>query len=269
MKSARAVRWCLAVVACSAVASALWAQQPGLNNGQGQPGLNNGQGRTNRRGGNNGYNNGQRGGNNNNNQAKDDDKDKEEEYKPPDDKRLLEIHKKFVIEAEKLAVEYERDNKLDKARAVYAEVLRLIPTYTPAQQSTERLIGKQYSAERKQLDVMANKGWQDTGVVVAAGMPIHIRADGSWTFRMTHEVSGDGMAVPEELQEFKLGALVGMVDDGTSSNEIKPFLVGSQYEFTAEKTGKLMLRMYDTDPSDNQGKLNVTIAGTFYHPNKK
>jgi hypothetical protein len=44
---------------------------------------------------------------------------------------------------------------------------------------------------------------------------------------------------------------------------MKPFLVGSQYEFTAEKPGKLMLGMWDNKHSDNAGKLDVTIRGTF------
>ena len=41
------------------------------------------------------------------------------------------------------------------------------------------------------------------------------------------------------------------------------FLVGSQYEFTAEKPGRLMLGMWDSKHSDNAGKLDVVIRGTF------
>ncbi|HWA98706.1 MAG TPA: hypothetical protein VG713_09445 [Pirellulales bacterium] len=246
MTCARAAAYLSALVGCLCLGSVLWAQRPGFNQG------------------NRGTYRGPNGGGG----PQQADKKGEDEYKLPDDKRLLEIHKKFVVDAEKLALDYEREKKLDKARVCYEEILRLVPTYAAAQTALDRVKGAQYSAEKKQLDIMANKGWQDTGVVVSEGLPIHIRADGSWTFRMTHEVSGDGMEVPEELQEFKLGSLVGMVDDGTNSKDNKPFLVGSQYEFTAEKTGKLLLRMYDSDPSDNMGKLNVTIAGTFFHPKK-
>jgi hypothetical protein len=39
--------------------------------------------------------------------------------------------------------------------------------------------------------------------------------------------------------------------------------VGASSEFTPEKAGRLFLRMYDSDPSDNAGKLNVEIRGTF------
>ena len=56
-----------------------------------------------------------------------------------------------------------------------------------------------------------------------------------------------------------------MVDDGTGTlkDPIKPFFVGSGHEFSARRNGKLLLRMYDADPSDNTGKLQVTITGSF------
>ncbi len=226
--------------------------------------------------------------------------DKKEDFKLPEDQRLLKIHESFVKEAEKLALEYEKTNQFDKARSCYEEILRLVPVYTNAQSALDKVKTKQYSAETKKFDVLANKGWQDSGVIVGAGKPIIIRADGSWTFRMTLDLSADGIEIPKELQAFRLGALIGMIDDGSGtamhstsnsredrdgdggrgdggrsegdrSREDKngPFLVGSQYEFTPEKNGKLLLRMYDADPTDNQGKMNVQISGSFYHPNKK
>ncbi len=224
--------------------------------------------------------------------------DKKEDFKLPEDQRLLKIHESFVKEAEKLALEYEKTNQFDKARSCYEEILRLVPVYTNAQAALDKVKTKQYSAETKKFDVLANKGWQDSGVIVGAGKPIIIRADGSWTFRMTLDLSADGIEIPQELQAFRLGALIGMIDDGSGtamqsssgsrdgregndeggrggdrerSKEDKngPFLVGSQYEFTPDKNGKLLLRMYDADPTDNQGKMNVQISGSFYHPNKK
>ncbi|MBS0209475.1 MAG: hypothetical protein JSS27_11000 [Planctomycetes bacterium] len=231
----------LAVVAAQLTASDLWAQQarPGNNN-------NNRQGQ------------GQRQGNNRNRQ--------EEEVKLPDDKRLLEVHRKFVLDAEKLAKEYEKNNELEKARVCYSEIVRLVPTYPGAKEAMEKLFEKQAGAEKKQMDIQSTKGWHDTGVIVAEGKPFRIKADGKWTFRLTAETNADGIEIPEDLKEFNMGALIGYIDDG-QSKEIKPFLVGGSYEGKAEKNGKLYLGMYDADGSDNQGRLNVTITGTFYKPN--
>jgi hypothetical protein len=253
--TARATRWfVLALLSISAV-SMLWAQQPpgGFGGGRGGPP---GSGSYRGRGGPGGY--GSRGGG----------EEKKEEFKLPEDQRLLKIHESFVREAEKLALEYERDNQLDKARACYEEILRLVPVYAQAQAALDKVRTKQYSAESKGFEVLANKGWQDTGVVVAAGKPVHIKADGKWTFRLSHELTADGIEIPEELQAFRLGSLIAMVDDGQSSKDNAPFLVGSNKEFVAERTGKLMLRMYDADPSDNQGKMKVLVSGTFFHPGK-
>jgi hypothetical protein len=41
------------------------------------------------------------------------------------------------------------------------------------------------------------------------------------------------------------------------------FLIGSSTSFTAERDGRLFLRMYDSDPSDNLGKVSVYLEGTF------
>jgi len=180
----------------------------------------------------------------------------------PQDPRLLALHRDFVAKAEKLAVEYERGNQVDKAAEVYAQILKLIPNYPPAVKKLAEVRERQATAERKVLDVAADQGWQPAGVYVTEGKPVRIKANGEWTFRMVHKISADGMEIPEELRDFRLGSLVGMIAGG-DPKEVKPFMIGSQYEFTPERSGQLMLRMYDSDPSDNAGKLEVEITGTF------
>jgi len=192
----------------------------------------------------------------------------DEDVKLPDDPRLLDLHRQFVVSAEKLGADYEKNNQFDKARACYEEVVRLVPSYAKGKSHLDRAKEKQATAERKIVSVMANDDWQDSGVTVAAGKPIIITASGFWDFRMSAEVSADGMEIPKELRDFNLGSLVGMVDDG-NPKDAKPFFVGAHLEFTSRRTGRLLLRMYDSDVTDNTGKLQVTVTGSFVTGGKK
>jgi len=239
MKTRRLHAVVILLVGCL-VAGTLWAQRPPFRGPQGG----------NQGGGNNGGNN--NGGGNN----------RPREVKLPDDPRLLEFHKTFVETADKLASEYEAANQLDKAQACYEEILRLVPSYTEAQTKLDALKGKQAGKEKKVFTVMANEDWQNTGVMLIQGKPVIITADGEWKFHIAYDLGPDGIDIPKDLQEFNPGALIGVIGTG-NAKDAKPFLVGARKEFTADKTGPLFLRIYDSDVSDNTGKLNVTITGTF------
>jgi hypothetical protein len=192
-------------------------------------------------------------------------KDKKEENKGPDlpgDPELLKIHQEFVAKTVKLARDYERKQDIERARECYERILKLLPRLPEAEQALAKIKAKQLTAEKKRMTVNANSGWQDTGVDVLADKPIAIEVNGSWTFKMSEELGPDGMEIPEELREFNLGSLIGMIQT-PGEKEVKPFLVGQNLEFTPEKSGRLLLRMYDSDPSDNTGRLNVEIHGTF------
>jgi hypothetical protein len=185
------------------------------------------------------------------------------EVKLPDDPRLIDIHKAFVAAAEKLAAEYERTNNSDKARACYEEILRLVPTYTPAEEKLKVIQAKEATAERRAGEVFANKGWQDVGINVVAGKPLAIKATGSWTMKMTYVLPPDGIEIPKELQNFPLGALVGKIATSPTDEDAKVFLIGAATNIKAEQDGRLFLRIYDSDPDDNLGKVSVVIEGTF------
>ncbi|MEX2558657.1 MAG: hypothetical protein WD403_02030 [Pirellulales bacterium] len=183
----------------------------------------------------------------------------------PDDPKLLELHRDFVVKAARLAKDYERGNQIDKARACYEQILKLVPGHPDAEEALANIQQKEATAQRRTIEVHANKGWQDTGVVLIAGKPVSVHAEGSWSFRMSHQLGPDGMEIPEELRDFNLGSLVGLVAAG-DPEEARPFFIGSSKEFRAPLSGPLMLRMYDSDPSDNAGKLSIEIRGTFERP---
>jgi hypothetical protein len=121
---------------------------------------------------------------------------------------------------------------------------------------------KELTAERKQLEVFANQDWQDSGVTLLAGKTVVIQAAGNWNFKMSHQLGPEGMEIPKELRDFNLGSLIGIVAAG-DPKDAKPFYIGTGLEHTAEQTGRLFLRMYDSDTTDNVGKISVEIQGTF------
>jgi len=220
--------------------AALWAQAPGSQNPQGSQN--------------------QQGGRNQPN----DEEAEEEDQGPqlPDDQRLLKLHLDFVNKAEKLAVEYERNDETEKARVVYQEILKLVPRYPKALAALEKLTQAEATAEKKSMDVLATKSWQQTGIRTIVGKPIRLTVEGTWTLNMSYALGPDGMVIPEELRDYNLGALVAGIDTG-DPEEFEPFLVGSELEFTADREGALVLGMWDDNHSDNAGRLRVNISGTF------
>ncbi len=180
----------------------------------------------------------------------------------PDDPQLLALHKDFVDGAMKLAQDYERKKEWDKAKTVYSEILKLVPRYPNAVARLDALRQQEAMASKATFTVKADQGWQDTGLTVEAGKPLAIRASGNWTFTLTAELTPDGMKIPEELRDYNLGCLMGLIDTG-NPKDFQPFVIGSEHSFTAEKSGRLFLRMYDVDPKDNSGSLKVDFIGTF------
>jgi hypothetical protein len=181
----------------------------------------------------------------------------------PDDKRLLAIHLEFVKSAEKLGKEYEGSKDWGKARAVYEEILKLVPQYKPAAERLAAMREHEANAQTATINVKATEGWQDTGIELLPGKQVTINATGSWTFHLELETNAEGLSIPKELRDFNPGCLVGMIPDPSDPENNKPFVIGSSKRLELERGGRLFLRMYDTDPRDNDGALKVEIRGTF------
>ena len=182
----------------------------------------------------------------------------------PSDERLLSLHRDFVKKAETLAKEYESDKDWGKARAVYEEILKLVPQYGPANSKLAEMLNRESTAKLATITVKADSGWQDTGIDLVAGKPVQLSANGTWTFQLEVETNAAGLSIPKELRDFPLGCLIGYVaSPGADPKEAKPFVVGAGEQMLVEQSGRLYLRMYDTDPSDNKGVLKVEVRGTF------
>ncbi len=180
----------------------------------------------------------------------------------PNDKRLLALHKQFMTDAEKLALEYEQDEEWDRAKAVYQEILKLLPQHVGAAARLKLLRAREANANVQQFTIQANEEWQDTFIDVEEGRPVSIRAGGAWTFNLSIKVGPDGIQIPKELKEYNMGCLIGVIRTPGDS-KLQAFVVGKEKKFVAEKSGRLFLRMYDISPLDNEGELAVEVRGTY------
>lgn len=187
--------------------------------------------------------------------------------KLPADPQLLALHKEFIARAEKLATEYERKKQYAQAREVYESLVRLVPKYGSAEAGLQRILSSQSMQDQKVKQVQANQQWQDSGVALREGMPVQVEVKGKW--KVVYETGPKGIEIPNEMRpqdsRIKLGTLIAVVV--TSPAELadaKPFVLKGGDEFIAKKTGRLFLRMFDVDPTDNEGSIFVLIKSTFY-----
>lgn len=186
----------------------------------------------------------------------------EEPLKLPTDPRLVELHREFVTKAEKLGDEYARKKDWEKSRMAFAEILKLVPNYKPAVEKLKVINGELSNANRKQVTVDADEGWQDTGIDVTEGSPIGFRAEGEWIF--VHIGDASGLEIPREMRDYKLGSLIGVIaKSAVPDKDTVPFTIGPERQMTAPQTGRLLLKMHDVNNQDNRGQLRVEITGNF------
>jgi len=186
----------------------------------------------------------------------------QEPLKLPKDPQLVKIHQEFVSKAEKLGDEYARKRDWDKSRVVFEEILKLVPNYPPAIEKIKVINDRLSSAEKEIVAVKADGDWQDTGIKVNEGSPLTFTADGEWTF--VFEGDANGIEIPRELRDYRLGSLIGVVVDSPNpGKDTVPFTIGKQRKLNAPKTGRLFVKMLDFDNSDNNGVIKLTITGTF------
>ncbi len=127
---------------------------------------------------------------------------------------------------------------------------------TPQNQQTGGL-------QAQQLQIHANRNWNDTGIDVQPGKQIELVATGLVKISPTREVPPSGLmnrpAPPTlPLPGTNIGALVAKIChlDGQCS----PIqLVGARIILSPGKAGRLMLGVNDSEVADNSGYFTVTV----------
>ncbi|PHR95500.1 MAG: hypothetical protein COA78_30055 [Blastopirellula sp.] len=179
----------------------------------------------------------------------------------PTDPKLMELHKDFVNKAEKLGNEYASKKDWEKARVVFQEILKLVPEYDSAKEKLVRIREMLSQANRKVVTVAANRDWLDTKIDLEKGSPLGFKTQGEWMF--VFEGDADGIEIPRELRDYKLGSLIAMIVTPGEEKAPQPFTVGKEKSMSVPKTGRLYLKMHDGYNKNNRGSIEVEISGNF------
>jgi hypothetical protein len=95
------------------------------------------------------------------------------------------------------------------------------------------------------------------------------RQDPRYDFDMlfAYEGDADGLEIPREVQDYRLGSLIGVISDSPMPGaNAKPFTIGKSSELTAPEGGKLFLKMHAKDNEACRGTMDVEISGNFKDP---
>ena len=115
--------------------------------------------------------------------------------------------------------------------------------------ATWRTVGR---GDIQRTKVAARRGWQASGLRVAAGETYQCQAAGTW------KTSPDATSVSADGDARGRGQLEASIwDDELSA----PIELGANVEFTPHASGRLMLRCRDAwgNIGDNSGEINVTL----------
>lgn len=115
--------------------------------------------------------------------------------------------------------------------------------------------------------IFAYRGWQSTGIQLAAGDRVTIRASGRWLYTPGEYHGPEGHArylaprfYPLPNGEGFMGRGVpGGVLIGRIGERGDPFLVGKSAKIQAQERGTLYLRINDDILSDNEGWVEVQV----------
>ncbi len=118
------------------------------------------------------------------------------------------------------------------------------------------------------IQVPANGGWVNTGIMVTKGQTVNISSSGQVQLSAdSSDVAGpagskQGHTAPAgaPLPGTLTGALVGRVGTG------QPFGIGNQSSFPAPASGMLFLAVNDNYGGDNVGAFGVTVNPLPYRP---
>jgi hypothetical protein len=147
---------------------------------------------------------------------------------------------------------------VDAARSVYH--------YTPSAGVTPPaqtpVIGRGVSrgGAGRDIAVMANRDWTDTGIAVRSGEVLRFDVSGEIKFGMgdnqTATAGGNTSVLNPSfpVPSLPVGALIGRVGNGA------PFPIGASADpLTVDRTGRLFLGINDDQHGDNSGQFVVTI----------
>jgi hypothetical protein len=171
----------------------------------------------------------------------------------------------FVAETMELAIEYETNGDIEKARLLYHQIYRL-------DKRQKQLPAKIKFLENSLLDknqvvhkLNTSIGWSAIGNVYA-DRSFKLYTAGTFTMAPSGEFTASGIPKGDVKKdgmdnEMPLGALIGVYF--TDNKPSKPFIVGEGKLFTPEKDGVLYLKINAPPAMKCEGIINVGTSGWF------
>ena len=116
-----------------------------------------------------------------------------------------------------------------------------------------------------------DRGWQATGILVEAGMPVRISCTGNYLLRKSTIASDSNWIVEPQGVTYQyyrgnpLGCVIASVVTREHAEKTKrwdTFRVGGKTVFTPEKNGELFLKVNEPSSGlwDNSGNVSVQIS---------
>jgi len=171
----------------------------------------------------------------------------------------------FVAEAMELAIEYENNGDVEKARLMYQQIYRLdkrqqqLPAKIKFLENS--LLGKNQIVHKLNTSI----GWTAIGNVYA-DRSFKIITAGTFTMTPSGEFTASGMPKGDVKKngmdhEMPLGALIGVYFRDKKPSQA--FLVGAGKLFTPEKDGVLYLKINAPPAMKCEGVISVGTSGWF------
>lgn len=113
------------------------------------------------------------------------------------------------------------------------------------------------------VNLPASACWMDSNITVSAGQVVSITAKGTINTWNGNQISfNDPNGQTENicldancpLLNAGYGTLIGRLED------LQPFRVGSEAEFTAQKNGRLFFTVNDWECTDNSGEFDLVVT---------
>ena len=174
----------------------------------------------------------------------------------------------FIKDGMEIAIEYEKNGDLQKAKNMYEQIQRLDNRISGVDAKIE-FLDQQLVAANQQVHMLdTSKGWISIGKVYK-GRKFRVLTAGTYTMTLRQEPNAMGFEHGDVKKngmhpEFPLGALIGAYY--TDKKPGKPFLIGKEDTLVPEKNGILYVKVNVPPAIACEGVINIGTSGWFNLP---
>lgn len=174
----------------------------------------------------------------------------------------------FIKDGMEIAIEYEKNGDLQKAKNMYEQIQRLDNRITGVDAKIEFLDQQLVSANQQVHMLDTSKGWVSIGMAYK-GRKFRVLTAGTYTMTLKQEPNAMGFENGDVKKngmdpEFPLGSLIGVYYTGKKPG--KPFLIGKEDTLVPEKDGILYLKVNVPPAIACEGMINIGTSGWFNLP---